>query len=32
VMGIVLRDGHVRPGDAVRVALPDAPHRRLRPV
>jgi hypothetical protein len=32
VMGIVLRDGDVRPGDAVRVTLPDAPHERLRPV
>jgi MOSC domain-containing protein YiiM len=32
VMSIVLADGDVRPGDAVRVELPAAPHRPLRPV
>jgi MOSC domain-containing protein YiiM len=32
VMGIVLAGGEVRPGDAVRVELPPAPHRRLEPV
>lgn len=29
VMGIVLVEGEVRPGDAVRVELPPEPHRRL---
>lgn len=29
VMGIVLADGDVRPGDAIRVELPPAPHEKL---
>lgn len=32
VMGIVLADGTVRPGDTIRVVLPDTPHRALPPV
>ena len=32
VMAIVLADGLVRPGDAVRLELPPAPHRALEPV
>jgi MOSC domain-containing protein YiiM len=32
VMSIVLSDGDVRPGDAIRVELPDTPHRPLQPV
>jgi MOSC domain-containing protein YiiM len=32
VMSIVLVGGHVRPGDMVRVELPNEPHRRLEPV
>jgi MOSC domain-containing protein YiiM len=32
VMGIVLEDGEVRPGDVIRVEPPDEPHRRLEPV
>jgi hypothetical protein len=32
VMAIVLRDGEVRPGDLIRVALPPLPHDPLRPV
>ena len=32
VMGVVVSGGEVRPGDAVRVALPPAPHRSLEPV
>jgi MOSC domain-containing protein YiiM len=32
IMSIVLADGDVRPGDAVRVELPSTPHRPLRPV
>lgn len=32
VMSIVLAGGEVRPGDAIRVELPAAPHRRLEPV
>lgn len=32
VMGVVLAAGQVRPGDAVRVELPPAPHEALRPV
>jgi MOSC domain-containing protein YiiM len=32
VMAIVLDDGDVRPGDAINVQLPPAPHRPLRPV
>jgi MOSC domain-containing protein YiiM len=32
IMGIVLADGEVRPGDAVRVELPAGPHVPLQPV
>jgi len=32
VMSIVLRDGDVRPGDAIGIELPSAPHRPLQPV
>jgi MOSC domain-containing protein YiiM len=32
VMSIVLSDGDVRPGDAVRVELPAGPQRPLQPV
>jgi MOSC domain-containing protein YiiM len=32
VMSIVLADGDVRPGDAIRIELPDMPHRPLLPV
>jgi MOSC domain-containing protein YiiM len=32
VMGVVISEGDVRPGDAIRVALPDMPHRPLQPV
>jgi MOSC domain-containing protein YiiM len=32
VMGIVLADGEVRPGDAIRVEAPSEPHRPLEPV
>jgi hypothetical protein len=32
VMGIVLADGDIRPGDPVTVELPQEPHRPLRPV
>lgn len=32
VMSIVLADGDIRPGDAIRVELPAQPHRRLQPV
>jgi MOSC domain-containing protein YiiM len=32
VMSVVLADGDVRPGDAVRVELPGEPHQPLRPV
>ena len=32
VMGIVLADGEVRPGDPIRVELPPKPHRALEPV
>jgi MOSC domain-containing protein YiiM len=32
VMGIVLAGGDVRPGDAIKIALPAEPHRRLQPV
>jgi MOSC domain-containing protein YiiM len=32
IMGIVIADGDVRPGDAIGVALPDLPHRPLLPV
>jgi MOSC domain-containing protein YiiM len=32
VMGIVVADGEVRPGDGIRVEFPPAPHRPLEPV
>jgi MOSC domain-containing protein YiiM len=32
IMGVVLAGGDVRPGDAIRVTLPDGPHRVLLPV
>ena len=32
VMGIVISDGDIRPGDAIRVELPAEPHRQLQPV
>ena len=32
IMGIVLSDGEVRPGDAIQVELPPAPHTPLQPV
>jgi MOSC domain-containing protein YiiM len=32
IMGIVIADGDVRPGDAIRVEVPTAPHRPLQPV
>jgi len=32
VMGVVISDGEIRPGDAVRVELPPEPHRALEPV
>ncbi|WP_458760393.1 MOSC domain-containing protein [Afipia sp. TerB] len=32
VMGIVLAGGDVRPGDAIKIELPEGPHRRLLPV
>jgi MOSC domain-containing protein YiiM len=32
VMSIVLSDGDIRPGDAIRVELPAGPHRPLQPV
>ena len=32
IMAIVIADGDVRPGDAIRVAMPAAPHRPLQPV
>jgi MOSC domain-containing protein YiiM len=32
IMGIVIADGDVRPGDAIHVELPDQPHQPLRPV
>jgi hypothetical protein len=32
VMGVVRRDGEIRPGDAIRVELPPGPHRALGPV
>lgn len=32
VMGIVVADGEVRPGDAIRIELPNEPHRPLGPV
>ena len=32
VMGVVVSGGEVRPGDAIRIELPPAPHRPLEPV
>jgi MOSC domain-containing protein YiiM len=32
IMGIVLADGEVRPGDAIEVELPPEPHSALKPV
>jgi MOSC domain-containing protein YiiM len=32
IMGIVIAEGDVRPGDTVRVEMPEAPHRPLQPV
>jgi hypothetical protein len=32
IMGVVVAGGPVRPGDAIRVELPEQPHRRLAPV
>ena len=32
IMGIVIADGDVRPGDAIHIELPDQPHRPLGPV
>jgi MOSC domain-containing protein YiiM len=32
IMGIVLAEGDVRPGDAIAVVMPDGPHRPLAPV
>jgi MOSC domain-containing protein YiiM len=32
IMSIVIAEGDVRPGDAIRVELPDMPHRPLQPV
>jgi MOSC domain-containing protein YiiM len=32
VMAVVVHDGEIRPGDAVRVELPAEPHRPLEPV
>lgn len=32
IMGIVVVGGDVRPGDAIRAALPAGPHRPLEPV
>jgi MOSC domain-containing protein YiiM len=32
IMSIVISEGDVRPGDAIRVELPNKPHRPLRPV
>ena len=32
IMGIVLADGEVSPGDRIEVELPPAPHRPLEPV
>ncbi|HEV2649867.1 MAG TPA: hypothetical protein VGU69_01305, partial [Rhizomicrobium sp.] len=29
VMGVVITGGEIRPGDAVRVELPDGPHAKL---
>lgn len=32
IMGIVMADGDVRPGDAIRVEMPEIPHHQLQPV
>jgi MOSC domain-containing protein YiiM len=32
IMSIVLADGDVRPGDAIRIVVPEEPHRPLQPV
>ena len=32
VMSVVLAEGDVRPGDAIRIVLPEGPHRPLQPV
>ncbi len=32
VMSVVISDGDVRPGDAIRVDMPAEPHRALQPV
>jgi MOSC domain-containing protein YiiM len=32
IMGIVLSEGDIRPGDAIRVEMPAGPHRPLQPV
>jgi MOSC domain-containing protein YiiM len=32
IMSVVISDGDVRPGDAIRAELPDMPHRPLQPV
>jgi MOSC domain-containing protein YiiM len=32
IMSVVIRDGEVRPGDAIGVVLPSVPHRPLQPV
>jgi MOSC domain-containing protein YiiM len=32
IMGIVISDGDVRPGDAIRIELPAEPHLALQPV
>lgn len=32
IMAVVVTEGHVRPGDSIRVDLPSTPHRRLEPV
>jgi MOSC domain-containing protein YiiM len=32
IMSIVISEGDVRPGDAIRIELPDMPHRPLQPV
>ncbi|NAS24209.1 MOSC domain-containing protein [Herbidospora sp. NEAU-GS84] len=32
IMGVVVTGGEIRPGDEIRVTLPDGPHRKLEPV
>ncbi|WP_062438803.1 MOSC domain-containing protein [Herbidospora daliensis] len=32
IMGVVVTGGEIRPGDQIRVTLPDGPHRKLEPV